>query len=1031
MLAAIPAAAVITSGAMAQTIDANNTIIFGTDAYQASSGTSNTALGTSSAQLQSGNYNTSLGGATGMNSTGNYNTSVGFTAGTVVRGNGNIAVGMGALNAGTAVALLADSAGVTPYASGFNGSFTGNNNIVFGTNAAVKNSALGVATDNTVVLGNTATATLSGSVALGSSSVASRASGVAGYAPASATAAQKVAISATTGTAAGVSVGDAANNLFRQITGVAAGTEASDAVNVAQLQAAASDASTKYYSINDGGTKGANYSNDGASGVYSLAAGVNSKATNANTTAVGKDSSALGGNSTALGNAATSSATSSVALGDNSTVAATAISGVAIGKGATTTAVGGVAVGAGSVSSVAKGVAGYVPPPATGAQAAAIAATTSTTGSFAVGDAATGVFRQISGVAAGTVDSDAVNVAQLKAVNSNVSALSDRAVKYDLNPDGTVNYNTSTLTGPTSTNGGVTGGTTVTNLHQGAVNATSTDAINGAQLYNIAGDTSTAYTTTNGKGVRYVRTNDAGLPLSDAFATGSGSTAVGYGAVASGVNSLAMGNGSSVAGGAASGVAVGEGAKVVAAATNGVAIGKGASTTAVGGVAVGAGSVSSVVSGVAGYLPPPATGAQAAAIAATTSTTGSFAVGDATSGVFRQISGVAAGTVDSDAVNVAQLKAVNSTVSALDDRAVKYSLNADGTTNYTNVTLTGPTSTNGGVTGGTTITNLHQGAVNATSTDAINGAQLYNVAGDTSTSYTTINGKGVRYVRTNDAGLPLSDAFATGKASTALGYGAAASAADSVAIGSGAKATTTNSVALGAGSATATAVGTASTVIRGTTYSFAGAAPVGTVSVGNLGAERTVTNVAAGRLTSSSTDAVNGSQLYATNTAINAIGTQVNTNTSNINNLYGITNNLDQRLTVQENTSVRYDIKPDGTVNYNQVSLGGGRTTGPVTLGNVADGVGRYDAVNKGQLDSVKGSAAGYAATAIALAAPPDQIPGKTVMNIGTGAIGGEAAIGISARRTSDDGRSSLYGGVATSTKSGAGVSAGYSFILD
>ena len=539
--------------------------------------------------------------------------------------------------------------------------FTGNNNIVFGTNAAVKNSALGVATDNTVVLGNTATATLSGSVALGSSSVASRASGVAGYAPASATAAQKVAISATTGTAAGVSVGDAANNLFRQITGVAAGTEASDAVNVAQLQAAASDASTKYYSINDGGTKGANYSNDGASGVYSLAAGVNSKATNTNSTAVGKDSSALGGNSTALGNAATSSATSSVALGDNSTVAATATSGVAIGKGASTTAAGGVAVGAGSVSSVVSGVAGYVPPPATGAQAAAIVATTSTTGSFAVGDAATGVFRQISGVAAGTVDSDAVNVAQLKAVNGTVSALDDRAVKYSLNADGTTNYTNVTMTGPTSKDGGVTGGTTITNLHQGAVNATSTDAINGAQLYNIAGDTSTAYTTTNGKGVRYVRTNDAGLPQSDAFATGSGSTAVGYNAASSGTNSVAMGNGSSVAAGATSGVAVGDGAKVVAAATSGVAIGKDSTVNAAGGVAIGAGSVSNAGSGVAGYVPPPATGTQAAAIAATTSTTGSFAVGDAATGVFRQISGVAAGSVDSDAVNVSQLKAVNGT----------------------------------------------------------------------------------------------------------------------------------------------------------------------------------------------------------------------------------------------------------------------------------------------------------------------------------------------------------------------------------
>ena len=68
---------------------------------------------------------------------------------------------------------------------------------------------------------------------------------------------------------------------------------------------------------------------------------------------------------------------------------------------------------------------------------------------------------------------------------------------------------------------------------------------------------------------------------------------------------------------------------------------------------------------------------------------------------------------------------------------------------------------------------------------------------------------------------------------------------------------------LGNGSVTATAVPTASTVIRGTTYNFAGAAPTSAVSVGAPGAERQIQNVAAGQISGTSTDAINGSQLFA------------------------------------------------------------------------------------------------------------------------------------------------------------------------
>ncbi|TIM15584.1 MAG: hypothetical protein E5Y74_32285, partial [Mesorhizobium sp.] len=112
---------------------------------------------------------------------------------------------------------------------------------------------------------------------------------------------------------------------------------------------------------------------------------------------------------------------------------------------------------------------------------------------------------------------------------------------------------------------------------------------------------------------------------------------------------------------------------------------------------------------------------------------------------------------------------------------------------------------------------------------------------------------------------------------TALGMQANASAADALALGANSTAGNAGDVALGSGSVTDVAVGTPSTVINGTTYAFQGTTPTSTVSVGAVGAERTITNVAAGRISSTSTDAINGSQLAATNQAVDAIGTTLST----------------------------------------------------------------------------------------------------------------------------------------------------------
>ncbi|PSJ79620.1 YadA family autotransporter adhesin [Neisseria iguanae] len=124
-------------------------------------------------------------------------------------------------------------------------------------------------------------------------------------------------------------------------------------------------------------------------------------------------------------------------------------------------------------------------------------------------------------------------------------------------------------------------------------------------------------------------------------------------------------------------------------------------------------------------------------------------------------------------------------------------------------------------------------------------------------------------------------AAASGVASVASGLQAKAEGGSSVAIGRLAQAAEKYSVALGSGSVTQAAVATSEATVNGVTYGgFAGTAPVATVSVGSKGSERTITNVAAGRITADSTDAVNGSQLYQIASRVNGNAVAIN----NINN---------------------------------------------------------------------------------------------------------------------------------------------------
>ena len=142
-------------------------------------------------------------------------------------------------------------------------------------------------------------------------------------------------------------------------------------------------------------------------------------------------------------------------------------------------------------------------------------------------------------------------------------------------------------------------------------------------------------------------------------------------------------------------------------------------------------------------------------------------------------------------------------------------------------------------------------------------------------------------------------AQATGVRTNVFGSDATATADYSIAIGNKANASTANSIALGADSTTRSATNVTSATVAGHTYGgFAGTSPVGSVSVGTAGGERQIHNVAAGKISADSTDAVNGSQLYS---VANDLQTQINNSTpgqinNNITNLNNRVGNVEKRV---------------------------------------------------------------------------------------------------------------------------------------
>ena len=225
---------------------------------------------------------------------------------------------------------------------------------------------------------------------------------------------------------------------------------------------------------------------------------------------------------------------------------------------------------------------------------------------------------------------------------------------------------------------------------------------------------------------------------------------------------------------------------------------------------------------------------------------------------------------------------------------------------------------------------------------------------------------------------------ATGKAAIAIGQGSKASKDNSMAIGNGTLANTANGdVALGSGSATKAVTAVSNATItppssKSITYgTFAGNNPKSAVSVGTAGNERQIQNVAAGQISATSTDAINGSQLFA---VANELGKtwKGNAGKTGSGELIGTASSTQvmpgdevqfiagDNLAIKQETSTgtqKYtyslkkdvDLGPNGSLKAGPVTINNnGINAGNKTITNVSPGVNPTDAANVSQVNAAK-----------------------------------------------------------------------------
>ena len=351
-------------------------------------------------------------------------------------------------------------------------------------------------------------------------------------------------------------------------------------------------------------------SSSNAAGADAIAMGSSSQAKLSNSIALGGNAKSLGADALALGGAANASKDGAIAIGKEAKANNT--NTTAIGLGATVTGTNSMAIGTNAVAESNNSLALGTGTEVRGALVNGYSAFTNqqnnnvANGVVAVGNV--GSERRIINVAGGENDTDATNVKQLKFVNSNLAK---------------------SIAGPTYTGYEANGSTYK------------------APDFNIKNST---YHTVK-EAVEAAQTNFFSAKGTSADVNYDNTGATGNNATAAGVRTSAAGN-----------FATAVGADATAANTNSTAIGYKAKSSVDDGVALGANSVASVAAGKAGYNVKTAdsrtNGYSGLTGAALTSTMGAVSVGDGGTKT-RQITNVAAGTADTDAVNVAQLRNVN------------------------------------------------------------------------------------------------------------------------------------------------------------------------------------------------------------------------------------------------------------------------------------------------------------------------------------------------------------------------------------
>ncbi|EFU0690133.1 YadA-like family protein [Escherichia coli] len=655
---------------------------------------------------------------------------------------------------------------------------------------------------------------------------------------------------------------------------------------------------------------------------------------------------------------------------------------------------------------------------------------------------------KITNVAAGTISdtsTDAVNGAQLHGVSSSVAeALGGGAA---VNSDGSISAPTYTIADTDYTNvgdamnaidstldnallwdaaAGENGAfnashdgkaSVITNVANGQINETSTDAVNGSQLnatnmliQNIAGDTSESYITENGEGINYVRTNDSGLVFEDASATGVGATAVGYNSVASGDSSVAIGQNSSST--IESGIALGsssvsnrvilQGSRDTSVTEDGVVIGYNTSDgELLGALSIGddgkyrqiinvadgseahdavtvrqlQNAIGAVATTPSKYFHANSTEEDSLAVGEDSLAMGAKTIVNGDAGI-----GIGLNTlVLTDAITGI---AIGSNASANHANSIAMGSGSQTTrgaqTDYTAYNMDAPQNSVGEFSVGSEdgqrqITNVAAGSAD---TDAVNVGQLKvtdeRVAQNTQ-SITNLNNQVTNLdTRVTNIENGIGDIVTTGSTkyfkTNTDGVDANAQGKDSVAIGSGSIAAADNSVALGTGSV---------------------ADEENTISVGSSTNQRRITNVAAGK---NATDAVNVAQLKSS-----------------------------------EAGGVRYDTKADGSIDYSNITLGGGNG-GTTRISNVSAGVNNNDAVNYAQLkqsvqetkqytdqrmvemdnklSKTESKLSGGIASAMAMTGLPQAYtPGASMASIGGGTYNGESAVALGVSMVSANGR--------------------------